>query len=274
MEVHYGANGKFTSPRTFTGGVDCGNSVFGDPNVGVRKWCETRAVTTAPVNQSLPTISGSTVQGQTLVASNGSWSGSPTSYGYQWSRCDSAGANCAAVSGATASSYQLASADVGKTLRVQVTASNTGGSTIATSAQSGLVSAATITVDDNTIGTSTNQFQYSGTWYVQTTCTYCYLGQNHLSSTLNDYALFRINGTQIKAYGTKGPSMGIVAYSVDGGPETLVDLYASARQDQQLLFTSPVLASGAHTLKIRVTRTKNALANSYWVIVDKAIASG
>ena len=31
LEVHYGANGKFTSPRTFTGGVDCNNTVFGDP---------------------------------------------------------------------------------------------------------------------------------------------------------------------------------------------------------------------------------------------------
>jgi hypothetical protein len=57
-------------------------------------------------------------------------------------RCDSSGSNCAGVSGATGSSYPLAAVDVGKTLRVQVTASNTGGSTIATSAQSGLVSAA------------------------------------------------------------------------------------------------------------------------------------
>ena len=155
-----------------------------------------------------------------------------------------------------------------------MTGSNAAGSTIATTAQTGLVSPATITVDDNTTGTSTNQFQYFGSWSIQTTCSYCYLGQDHLSANLADYALFRFNGTQIKAYGTKGPSMGIVAYSVDGGPETLVDLYASARQDQQLLFTSPLLASGAHTLKIRVTHTKNALANYYFVIVDKAVASG
>jgi hypothetical protein len=35
-----------------------------------------------------------------------------------------------------------------------------------------------------------------------------------------------------------------------------------------------VLASGAHTLKIRVTRSRNSLTNDYGVIVDKAIAGG
>ena len=48
LEVSYGANGTFTAPRTFTGGVDCNNTVFGDPLHGTRKWCETRAVTPTP----------------------------------------------------------------------------------------------------------------------------------------------------------------------------------------------------------------------------------
>ena len=43
MDVRYGANGTFTSPRTFSDGVDCTNAVFGDPLVGTPKRCETRA---------------------------------------------------------------------------------------------------------------------------------------------------------------------------------------------------------------------------------------
>ena len=58
------------------------------------------ATSTAPVNTSLPTISGTAVVGQSLTAGVGSWSGSPTSYLYQWRRCDSAVTTCATVAGA------------------------------------------------------------------------------------------------------------------------------------------------------------------------------
>ncbi|MGA9762071.1 MAG: YCF48-related protein [Gaiellaceae bacterium] len=93
-----------------------------------------------PANTSLPTISGTTAQGQTLTASNGSWSQSPTSYARQWRRCDSSGANCSDLSGANSGSYLLASADVGHTLRVVVTASNSNGSASASSSQTAVVS--------------------------------------------------------------------------------------------------------------------------------------
>ncbi|MFI4985066.1 MAG: hypothetical protein ACHQAV_03650, partial [Solirubrobacterales bacterium] len=95
-----------------------------------------------PVNSSPPTISGVAQSGKQLTAAPGSWTESPTSYAYQWQRCDSTGANCAPISGATAQTYTLGSPDVGSTLRVAVTASNTGGpSAPATSAQTGVVAA-------------------------------------------------------------------------------------------------------------------------------------
>jgi hypothetical protein len=88
-----------------------------------------------PANTALPTISGTTTQGQTLSSSTGSWSNSPTSYAYQWSRCDSSGASCSDISGASSSSYTLASADVSSTIRAAVTATNAYGSASATSSQ-------------------------------------------------------------------------------------------------------------------------------------------
>ena len=70
--------------------------------VGGLAACRAEAAAEAPPprpNTSPPTISGTAQDGQTLSASTGSWSGSPTSYAYQWQRCDSSGANCANVSG-------------------------------------------------------------------------------------------------------------------------------------------------------------------------------
>jgi hypothetical protein len=97
-----------------------------------------------PQNTSLPAISGGAQQGQQLSANTGTWSGSPTSYEYEWLRCNSAGASCSAIAGATSGTYTLAEADVGSTLRVAVSASNEGGeSEPATSAQTAVVSAAT-----------------------------------------------------------------------------------------------------------------------------------
>jgi hypothetical protein len=98
---------------------------------------------TPPTNTSAPTISGSVQQGQTLTASNGTWSGStPMSFAYQWRRCDSAGGTCTSIAGATGQSYALVAADVGTTMRVVVTASNSAGSSSATSAQTAVVQAA------------------------------------------------------------------------------------------------------------------------------------
>ena len=95
-----------------------------------------------PNSTAEPRISGSPVVGRTLTASQGSWSGAPTSFAYQWVRCPRdgglpSGANCAAIGGATTTQYIVATADVGFRLRVRVTASNADGSaTVASNATS------------------------------------------------------------------------------------------------------------------------------------------
>jgi hypothetical protein len=62
-----------------------------------------------------------------LSASPGSWTEGPTDYSYQWQRCDSSGANCYSISGATGPGYFIGGADVGSTLRAMVTAYNSAG---------------------------------------------------------------------------------------------------------------------------------------------------
>ncbi|MFL5912917.1 MAG: LamG-like jellyroll fold domain-containing protein, partial [Gaiellaceae bacterium] len=95
----------------------------------------------APANTSPPTISGNTVDGQTLTASNGTWSGTPGTYTYQWQSCDTAGPNCSNIGGATSQTYTLGPSDVGNTIRVAITSANSAGSASATSTQTSAVAA-------------------------------------------------------------------------------------------------------------------------------------
>jgi len=92
-----------------------------------------------PANTSPPTISGSPQVGQTLTAGTGSWTGNPTSFSFQWQRCDAGGASCVVISGATAGTYVLGSADLGSTVRVAVTARNSVGEATAVSAPTSVV---------------------------------------------------------------------------------------------------------------------------------------
>lgn len=109
-----------------------------------------------PANTALPTISGSAAVGQTLTASTGSWSNSPTSYTYAWQRCDSTGSACVPIGGATAASYTVQAADAGSTVRVAVTAVNAGGpSAPATSAPTAVVTA---TFGTTAVGGSSDSF--------------------------------------------------------------------------------------------------------------------
>jgi len=86
------------------------------------------AITVKPVNQTPPTIVGTAQIGQTLTAQNGTWSGTtPLSFTYQWGRCDANGKNCKDITGETSNTYAVLQADVGSTLIVTVTASNSDG---------------------------------------------------------------------------------------------------------------------------------------------------
>jgi hypothetical protein len=104
--------------------------------------CDPGAVP-APINEVSPTIDGTLTLGATLTVQEGAWSdaGDPAVYprGYQWQRCDGAGENCAAVGGATATTYVLTEGAECATFRVVETVSNATGSDSAVSDPTGVV---------------------------------------------------------------------------------------------------------------------------------------
>jgi len=132
----------------------------------------------------------------------------------------------------------------------------------------------TLIVNDNTIGTDVNQWQYAGTnWAYYTGDSNKYQGDDHSSSAAGDTATLKFNGISAAYYGAKSPQAGIVGISIDGGTESMVDLYSATRLDNTLLYTSPALASGDHTMKIRLTGNKNASAVGAAAAVDRAIVT-
>jgi hypothetical protein len=92
-----------------------------------------------PPNTALPTITGTATVGSTLTAVPGTWTGTSVTFTYQWRRCDAQGANCSAITGATQTTYTVASGDVGSTLRVNVTGTNATGANTVSSAQTAVV---------------------------------------------------------------------------------------------------------------------------------------
>src|SRR5947209_1397140 len=100
---------------------------------GVAGWVAFARSAAAPQNTAAPQISGTAKEGSTLTASDGTWSGAPTSFTYQWRRCASDGTACGSIVGATDKTYTVTTGDVGHTLRVVVTAVNADGKTPATS---------------------------------------------------------------------------------------------------------------------------------------------
>jgi predicted secreted protein len=85
---------------------------------------ESGSTIAALVNTGLPVLSGTPTEGQTLSVTNGTWLGSP-SIARQWQQNDGNGwANIGTETGAT---YQLATAQVGNTIRVVVTATTAYG---------------------------------------------------------------------------------------------------------------------------------------------------
>jgi hypothetical protein len=83
-----------------------------------------------PDNVSSPRVVGGRRAGTVATAQLGTWSAAPPAVSYHWLRCE---ARCTAIPGAAGARYRVRLGDVGRGLRVLVTARNRFGSTNALS---------------------------------------------------------------------------------------------------------------------------------------------
>jgi hypothetical protein len=126
-------------------------------------------------------------------------------------------------------------------------------------------------IDDSVQGSGTNQVNYVGAnWRHCTSCgAELYNQSNSWNGTANQSLTVTFNGTQLNFYGVVDAHHGIGMVSIDGGPETSIDFYRATRAGNVRLWSSPVLAAGTHTFRLRVTGTKNASSSGTMVAIDR-----
>lgn len=81
-----------------------------------------------PKSTAAPIVTGTAAQNGKLSATSGSWVGSGTlTYHFQWYRCDTSGAHCSSIHGATAPTYTVVAQDVAHTIGLTVSATDSTG---------------------------------------------------------------------------------------------------------------------------------------------------
>ena len=159
------------------------------------------ASATAPVNTVAPVISGGNYVGDVLTTNDGTWTGSPTSYSYQWKRG-------ATNIGTNANTYTLVSADANTNITCVVTATNAIGSTNATSsvfspyALAAPVNTSPPVIDSITVWVAGDTISFTGnTWDGNPvpTLTYQWLrnGSNITGETNTTYLLDVVDSGQL-----------------------------------------------------------------------------
>ncbi|TET52954.1 MAG: hypothetical protein E3J54_05375 [Actinobacteria bacterium] len=125
-----------------------------------------------------------------------------------------------------------------------------------------------------TIGAGDNRFEetelsvaYTGNWYTATGSGLSG-GSRKYSWRTGATATITFNGTEVTWISFAGRYQGIAEVYVDNVFQQDVDLYQPINIAQAAVYTKTGLASGSHTLRVRVKRTKNPLSRGYYVSVD------
>ncbi len=203
---------------------------------------------------------------RTLVIVTNNWSSASRSLKFQLDHFTSLGTS--------ASVYQTSSAEQFASLGTVGLSHGSLSSTLPANSVTTFVVHASYTppvtvVSGNRAGSSLQGFRYSGHWRRAHHRTGAAGDGSERSGNVNDFYTLRFQGQQARLFASMGPDHGILAFSVDGGPETYFDAYAPVRSGNVFLFATPTLPKGVHTLKVRVTGLKNPASRNDDVSVGR-----
>ncbi|NJP46457.1 glycoside hydrolase family protein [Actinacidiphila epipremni] len=160
----------------------------------------------------------------------------------------------------------------GSTLSVPVSyVSGTDAYAVTLTPGNGSGSGGTTTVVDGTVtGGGADYFTYGANWGVTTGVPDMYAGTANWSYVAGATAGFHFQGSRVALHAVRDVDQGIFSVSVDGGPAVAVDGYAPARNASGVVWTSPVLSPGAHTLTLVNTGQRNGASSGNNVAIDRA----
>ncbi len=117
--------------------------------------------------------------------------------------------------------------------------------------------------------------RYAGSWSQDHERPGAWFSDEHHSGSTGDVASWTFRGTGVAVAGATGPSGGIAAVSIDGGPDAAVDYYAPSAAEQVTVYRSPALAAGvAHTVRVRVTGSADPASTGTTVSLDRLNVTG
>jgi thermitase len=133
VSAHPTATGANLAAALENGADHTSDSKYGRLNVSgaFRVFAALHPTVVPPLLMTPPTVTGTPTLGATLTATQGTWMNAATTYAYQWLRCSNGG--CVEIAGATAATYRIVSADLGRWIEVTVTAANGAGQAISRS---------------------------------------------------------------------------------------------------------------------------------------------
>ncbi|WP_329171880.1 beta-xylosidase [Streptomyces sp. NBC_01477] len=129
----------------------------------------------------------------------------------------------------------------------------------------------TVVVDGTDTDTADlDHFGYGANWGVTNGVSDMYQQTANWSFTGGAVATFTFRGTRVALHAVRDTDQGIMSLSVDGGAPVTVDNYAASRNASGVVWTSPQLTAGPHTLTITDTGQRNGASGGTNIALDRA----
>jgi hypothetical protein len=111
-------------------------------------------------------------------------------------------------------------------------------------------------------------FSYGGGWGVTPNVSDMFDGTADWSFTAGSTMTIAFTGTELALHAVNDVDQGYLTVSVDGSTPTTIDGYAPIRNSSGVVWTSPMLASGSHTITIKATGTHDSSSSGNNVALD------